>query len=90
MAGGLLELVARGVQDIYLIGDPQITFFKVVYKRHTNFSIESTRAVFDGNADFGQKITAKLPRNGDLMHRMVLEVDLPAISRSGSLAPNVS
>jgi len=90
MAGGLLELVARGVQDIYLIGDPQITFFKVVYKRHTNFSIESIRAVFDGNADFGQKITAKLPRNGDLMHRMVLEVDLPAISRSGSLAPNVS
>ena len=38
---GLLELVAHGIQDIYLIGNPQITFFKTVYKRHTNFSMEA-------------------------------------------------
>jgi len=84
MSGGLLELVARGVQDIPLIGKPQITFFKVVYKKHTNFSMESIRATMDGNADFGQKVTVKLPRNGDLIHTMTLEVDLPAITSSGS------
>ena len=80
MAGGLLELVARGNQDIYLISRPQITFFKVVYKRHTNFSIESIRSPLDGSADFGQKVTTKLARNGDLAHKMILEVDVPAIS----------
>ena len=80
MAGGLLELVARGNQDIYLISRPQITFFKVVYKRYTNFSIESIRSLLDGSADFGQKVTTKLARNGDLAHKMILEVDVPAIS----------
>ena len=52
MGGGLLELVAHGVQDIYLIGNPQITFFKSIYRRHTNFSIESIQSTFDGNVDF--------------------------------------
>ena len=80
MAGGLLELVARGNQDIYLISRPQITFFKVVYKRHTNFSIESIRSPLDGSADFCQKVTTKFARNGDLAHKMILEVDVPAIS----------
>ena len=42
MGGGLMQLVAYGAQDIYLTGNPQITFFKVVYHRHTNFSMEST------------------------------------------------
>ena len=46
MAGGLLQLVAYGAQDIYLTGNPQITFFKVVYRRHTNFSLESIENVF--------------------------------------------
>ncbi len=86
MAGGLLELVAHGVQDIYLIGNPQITFFKVVYKRHTNFSMESIRATFDGNVDFGQKVSAVLPRNGDLAYTMILEVDLPLIESSDATA----
>ena len=56
MGGGLMQLVAYGAQDIYLTGNPQITFFKVVYKRHTNFSMESIRATFDGNVDFGHEL----------------------------------
>ena len=80
MGGGLLELVAHGVQDIYLIGNPQITFFKIVYKRHTNFSMESIRATFDGTADFGNTIVVSIPRSGDLVHTMMLEVDVPAIA----------
>ena len=84
MGGGLLELVAHGVQDIYLIGNPQITFFKIVYKRHTNFSMESIRATFDGTADFGNTIVVSIPRSGDLVHTMMLEVDVPAISASSS------
>lgn len=77
---GLLELVAHGVQDIYLIGNPQITFFKVVYKRHTNFSMESIQATIDGNPDFGKKAIIKIPRKADLMHTMTLEVDLPQLT----------
>lgn len=79
MTGGLLELVAHGVQDIFLIGNPQISFFKVVYKRHTNFSMESILATFDGDINFGGKISAKIPRSGDLAYSMVLEVDLPLL-----------
>lgn len=78
-SGGLLELVAHGAQDVFLIGNPQITFFKIVYKRHTNFSIQSIRATFDGHLDFGQKIVAELPRSGDLVHSLILEIDLPQL-----------
>ena len=46
MGGGLMQLVAYGAQDIYLTGNPQITFFKVVYRRHTNFSMESIKQIF--------------------------------------------
>ena len=64
---GLLDLVAHGVQDIYLIGNPQITFFKVVYKEHTNFSMESIQATIDGESDFGKKSIIRIPRKADLM-----------------------
>jgi hypothetical protein len=84
MSGGLLELVAHGVQDIYLIGNPQITFFKVVYKRHTNFSMESIRTTFDGDINFGKKITATLSRSGDLAYSMILEIDLPLIESTNA------
>ena len=73
MGGGLMQLVAYGAQDIYLTGNPQITFFKVVYRRHTNFSMESIKQTFDGNADFGGEVVATISRNGDLVHRMYLE-----------------
>ena len=53
MGGGLLQLVAYGAQDVYLTGNPQITFFKTIYKRHTNFSHESVQQIFDGVCNFG-------------------------------------
>jgi len=73
MGGGLMQLVAYGAQDIYLTGNPQITFFKVVYRRHTNFSMESIIQTFSGTADFGNDVTATISRNGDLVYRMYLE-----------------
>ena len=73
MGGGLMQLVAYGSQDIYLTGNPQITFFKVVYRRHTNFSMESIKQSFSGNPDFGATVSATISRNGDLIHRMYLE-----------------
>ena len=68
-----MQLVAYGAQDIYLTGNPQITFFKVVYRRHTNFSMESIKQTFSGTADFGKDVTATISRNGDLVYRMYLE-----------------
>ena len=70
MGGGLMQLVAYGAQDIYLTGNPQITFFKVVYRRHTNFSMESIKQTFSGNAGFGNDVTATISRNGDLIHKV--------------------
>ena len=80
MGGGLMQLVAYGAQDIYLTGNPQITFFKVVYRRHTNFSVESIEQTFNGTADFGKKVSATIARNGDLIHRVLLEVQLASIT----------
>ena len=77
MGGGLLQLVAYGAQDIYLTGNPQITFFKVVYRRHTNFSMEAIENVFNGTAGFGKRVTAQISRNGDLIHRIYVQVQLP-------------
>ena len=74
-----MQLVAYGAQDIYLTGNPQITFFKVVYRRHTNFAMESIEQVFNGQADFGKKVTVTVSRNGDLITRVYLQVDLPKI-----------
>tara|TARA_B100001175_G_C19514432_1_gene646255 strand:- start:1544 stop:2929 length:1386 start_codon:yes stop_codon:yes gene_type:complete len=77
MGGGLMQLVAYGAQDIYLTGNPQITFFKVVYRRHTNFSMEAIEQTFNGSADFGKRVTCTVSRNGDLMHRVYLQVTIP-------------
>ena len=74
-----MQLVAYGAQDIYLTGNAQITFFKVVYRRHTNFSMESIEQTFNGQADFGKKVTATISRNGDLIHRVYLQVTLPEV-----------
>ena len=68
-----MQLVAYGAQDIYLTGNPQITFFKVVYRRHTNFSMESIQQTFSGVTEFGNSVTATISRNGDLVYRMYLE-----------------
>jgi hypothetical protein len=73
MGGGLLQLVAYGAQDVYLTGNPQITFFKVVYRRHTNFSLESIQQTFNGTVGFDKRVTAQISRNGDLIHKMYIE-----------------
>merc|ERR1711966_166725 len=77
-----MGLVAYGAQDIYLTGNPQITFFKVVYRRHTNFSMESIEQTFNGAADFGKRVTCTVSRNGDLMHRVYLQVTVPALTNT--------
>ena len=70
MGGGLMQLVAYGAQDIYLTGNPQITFFKVVYRRHTNFSMEAIEQTLNGSVGNGARSTSTISRNGDLVHRM--------------------
>ena len=82
MGGGLMQLVAYGAQDIYLTGNPQITFFKVVYRRHTNFAMEAIEQTFNGSVDYARKLTCTLDRNGDLVHRMYIEVDLGGVDAS--------
>jgi hypothetical protein len=82
MGGGLMQLVAYGAQDVYLTGNPQITFWKVSYKRHTNFAMESIEQTFNGQADFGRRVTCTISRNGDLAYRTYLQVTLPEINQS--------
>lgn len=79
MSGGLVQLVAYGAQDVYLTGNPQITFFKSVYRRHTNFSMENIDHPIT-NADFGKKAYVVVTRNGDLITKAYLRVVLPSIS----------
>ena len=82
MGGGLMQLVAYGAQDVYLTGNPQITFWKVTYRRHTNFSLESIEQTFNGQADFGRRVTCTISRNGDLAYRTYLQVTLPEINQT--------
>jgi len=73
-----MQLVAYGAQDVYLSGNPQITFFKVVYRRHTNFAVEPIPQTWNGSADFGRTVTCNINRNGDLITNMYLCVELSA------------
>lgn len=79
MAGGIIQLVAYGYQDVYLTNNPQITFFKIVYRRHTNFSQEIFEQDIKRNTekvDFGTIVNARLFRLGDLMTNMYLKIVL--------------
>ena len=67
MGGGLMQLVAYGAQDIYLTGQPQITFFKSVYRRHTNFAVESIQQTINGAVSAGSRVSVTVSRNGDLL-----------------------
>ena len=86
MGGGLMQLVAYGAQDIYLTGQPQITFFKSVYRRHTNFSIESVLQSINGTASPGSRVSVTVSRNGDLLKRLWIEYD-PSSILVGTIAP---
>ena len=81
MGGGLMQLVAYGAQDVYLVGNPQITFWKVTYRRYTNFAMESIEQTFNGQADFGRRVTCTISRNGDLAYRTYLQITLPEINQ---------
>jgi hypothetical protein len=79
MGGGLLQLVAYGAQDAYLSGNPQITFWRGMFKRHTNFAMEPFRVNFTGQASWGTKHSAILTRYADLVSSCYLEVELDTI-----------
>lgn len=81
MTGGLIQLVAYGVEDLFLTRDPQITFFKIVYRRHTNFSTEPIPKNFIRPIDFGQKATCIISKEGDLISKIYLVITLPAITQ---------
>ena len=74
-----MQLVAYGAQDVYLTANPQVTFFKQLYRRHSNFAMESIEQSFNGVANFQRRVQCTISRNGDLIHRMYLQVTLPAV-----------
>jgi len=80
MAAGILEIAAYGSQDMYLTGVPEITFFQLIYRRHTKFSIDSLPVPFNNSVGFGLESTAIIPKIGDLIHKTYLEVTLPEIN----------
>lgn len=79
--GAVLQLAAYGAQDMYITGNPQVTHFKSVIKRHTNFAIETIENYFDGKIAPGGKVYCKLQRSGDLLSQILLRVDLPALQK---------
>ena len=74
-----MQLVAYGAQDVYLTGNPQVTFFKQLYRRHTNFAMQSVEAQFNGSVGFGKRVSLVVPRVGDLMGKTYLEFILPTV-----------
>jgi hypothetical protein len=87
MAGGLMQLVAYGAQDVYLTGNPKVTFFQAVYKRHTNFAMEAIQQTINGSAASNQRISVTIARNGDLVGYMYAELS-PLLS--GIAASNLT
>lgn len=82
MSGALMQLVAYGAQDVYLTGNPQITFFKVAYRRHTNFSMQAMNVVASGASGFDKVINFTIPRNGDLIMNTYLKAQIKEIPAS--------
>jgi len=84
-----MQLVAYGAQDIYLTGNPQITFFKVVYRRHTNFAMECVEQTLNGSAGNGASVTATISRNGDLVGKMYVTSSTAGITDGDSIIDQV-
>jgi len=83
-----MQLVAYGAQDIYLTGNPQITFFKVVYRRHTNFSMEHIQQTFKGTPGSGARVVATVSRNGDLVHDCYIKFNCNQIGTNNNEVNN--
>jgi len=79
MTGGLLSILSYGSTDLFLTGAPQITFFKVVYRRHTNFSIESIEVGLNTNVNFNDEYEITIDRTGDLIGKTYLKIALPEV-----------
>ena len=75
MAGGLMQLVAYGAQDVYLTGNPEVTFYQAKYKRHTNFAMENIEQTVNGTAASSGRVSVTVARNGDLVGDMYLELE---------------
>jgi hypothetical protein len=86
MSGGLMQLVAYGAQDVYLTGNPQITFFKIVYKRHTNFAVEAIEQIVNGDFSFGNNLSSTIAKNGDLITKMYIKCDVSLTGTDGNFA----
>ena len=86
MGGGLMQLVAYGAQDIYLTGNPSITFFKTIYKRYTNFAIETIEQNINGEESFGSELSCTLSLNGDLITKIYLKCDVSLTGTNGNFA----
>ncbi len=89
MAGGLMQLVAYGAQDVFLTGNPKVTFFQAVYKRHTNFAMENIEQTVNGSAGNSGRLSVTVARNGDLIGDMYLEITTAALKTvAGQAAPD--
>ena len=77
--GSTIHLISKGQQDLYLTGDPKITFWKSVYRRHTQFAIETIRNNFNTKPAFGETIVSEIKRSGDLLSKMYLVLTLPTL-----------
>ena len=84
MTGAILQLAAKGAQDTFLVGKSEITFFKTVYRRHTNFSIETIEQIFDNEVKFGQRIRCLIDRKGDLLSNLYLKIKLGELEQDCS------
>jgi hypothetical protein len=84
MTGGIIQLVAYGVEDLFLTRDPQITFFKVIYRRHTNFAREEIPLQFIQTPNFGKRASCIISTEADLLNRMALKITLPALQNQVS------
>ena len=88
--GGYLNLLFVGAQDLFLNGQPEITYWKQTWRRYTNHAIESVPVQFSGDVNFGRKFTCLLPKSADLINKMVLQVTVPALAPSGTLLPGAA
>ena len=84
MAGGLMQLVAYGAQDVYLTGQPKVTFFQAVYKRHTNFAMENIQQTVNGTPSNSGRVSVTIARNGDLVGDMYIRLQ-PVVAAAAVL-----
>jgi len=87
MGLGLLLLASVGKENLYLSAQPEITFFKIAYKRYTNYSIEPTPQYFKTTPNFGRRCTVNISKNADLLGQTYLYVELPDIINSTPTNP---